>query len=279
MTFGTYGPRTPVHDTRMGANKTVPQLWIVLHTSEGGEGVDSAEGLSRFMTQPATATNVASYNAVFDTDRILPAVEYGVVPYAAGGGNAQGLHGCFPGKANQTRDQWLDPVSRAMIQQAARWILDVSREFSIPLIRIDYTKVALLRAGITDHHEISLAFKKSTHTDVGDGFPWDVLFSDIAALSYQPPIAPPTNPTPTSEEEMKRIGYVKHANHPAVYEQYNNGTKIWVPDDETFAVHTFLKNGGPIKVSTMPNDAWVKATGAIVGPIPAGVDGWGIPLS
>jgi hypothetical protein len=74
------------------------------------------------------------------------------------------------------------------------------------------------------------------------------------------------------------VGYVKHKNHSAVYRQWNNGTKTWIYDGDEFAVHAFVE-GQPIKVTTMPNDAWVRATGVIVGPIPLGVDGYGIPLS
>jgi hypothetical protein len=60
-----------------------------------------------------------------------------------------------------------------------------------------------------------------------------------------------------------------------VYAQYSNGTKVWIPDPATLGVYQFIR-AMPIQV--MPNDAWMKATGAIVGPIPPGVDGFGIPL-
>lgn len=192
MTVGTYGPRTRVHATRQGARKTSEQLWIALHTSEGSEGTvvagnSAAEQLCQFQTQPATATNVASYHAVFDTDRILPCVEDEIVAYSAGGGNSQGLHGCFPGRASQTRAQWLDPVSRAQIRQAAAWICDKAAKFSIPKHVLGYSQVRQYQKGLCDHHAISLAFKKSDHTDLGANFPWDVLMADIAALTPTPP--------------------------------------------------------------------------------------------
>lgn len=182
MIVGTYAPRVPVHPTRHGPRRTVPILWAVLHTSEGWETGDSAEQLGEFMGRPATATNVASYHDVADTDRIIPAVPHDVVAYAAGGGNAQGVHLCFPGRAGQTRAQWLDLNSRSMIRQGATWLVDVHQAHDIPLERIDPADLLAGRSGVCDHHDVSLAFHKSNHTDVGDAFPWDVLWSDVAEI-------------------------------------------------------------------------------------------------
>lgn len=95
------------------------------------------------------------------------------------------------------------------------------------------------------------------------------------------PLPPEHNPyqiTPSPEEDdVKRLGYIKHKGHPAVYEQWSNGTKTWVRDEATMDVHEFF-NGGNIKPIDMPNDAWMRAAGPIIGPLPAGVDGWGVPL-
>ena len=195
MSYANYGPRTDVHPTRHGPRKTTQNKWVVLHTSEGGELTNSAEALSAFMRTPATKSNVASYNCVFDTNQVLLAVPYDVVPYAAGGGNAQGIHGCFPGRANQTRAQWLDETSFAMIEQAALWILDVCDRYDIPPRRITWQQVKNGEMGICDHYDITRAFKKSTHTDVGVDFPWDVLFDEIDAALYPSEPDQPSQPT------------------------------------------------------------------------------------
>jgi len=211
MKYAIYGPRTNVHSTRHGPTKTTKNIYIVLHTSEGGETTASAEALSRFMETPRSGTNLASYNCVFDTDRVLPAVPYNVVPYAAGGGNAVGVHGCFPGRAGQTREQWLDDTSFAMIGQAARWILDVSDELGIPVRRITWQQVHAGESGICDHYDISRAFKKSNHTDVGPGFPWDVLFDEIKEIRVEhlPPVPDqpePDRPTINPQKDNDMIG-------------------------------------------------------------------------
>jgi len=124
----------------------------------------------------------ASYHAIFDTDQVIPAVAYDTVAHSAAGANARGVHGCFPGRAGQTRAQWLDDTSRAMIRQCAAWLLDVQSAEGIPLARIGPADLVAGRGGVCDHFDVSRAFRRSTHTDVGAGFPWDVLFADVVAL-------------------------------------------------------------------------------------------------
>jgi len=107
-----------------------------------------------------------------------------------------------------------------------------------------------------------------------------VIRNRVFSILFPAPVppVPPTNPTPPEGEEEVLIGYVKHPNHPAVYRQWSNGTKTWIHDGDELAVHQFVAGTTPIKVNTMPNDAWTRATGVIVGPIPEGEDGNGIPL-
>ena len=195
MSYATYGPRTVVHETRYGPRKTTVNKWIVLHTSEGGELTNSAEALSRFMESPGHEVQRGLVQRRLRHQSVLLAVPYDVVPYAAGGGNAQGIHGCFPGRANQTRAQWLDDTSFAMIEQAALWILDVCDRYDIPPRRITWQQVKNGETGICDHYDITRAFKKSTHTDVGVDFPWDVLFDEIDAALYPSEPDQPTQPT------------------------------------------------------------------------------------
>lgn len=202
MTYGKYASRVYVHPDRFGSAKTNgPNLWDILHTSEGQETTTSAEGLAAYMGRPGDRTTStgsrygSSYNVVFDTDQIIPAVPYNIVSFSASGANAQGVHGCFPGRANQTREQWLDPTSRAMILQAAAWLLDIEAQLTIPPVRITPVQMRENRRGLGDHLTVTQAFGKTNHTDVGPYFPWDVLYADIQALRGNPP-PPPPDPDP-----------------------------------------------------------------------------------
>jgi hypothetical protein len=209
MTSGVakYAPRVKVHPDRYGVARTDPILWAVLHTSEGAELTGSAEALGTFLGTPGDRQSSgggrygASYHVIGDTDQVIPAVPYGTVAYSAGGGNAHGIHFVFPGKAGQTRDQWLDQNSSEMIWQCARWLIDVSRELLIPLVRIHPADLQAKRRGVCDHLAVSEAFNKSDHWDVGPHFPWDVLFGRVELLLEA---LTPTAPPPTEDDNHMR---------------------------------------------------------------------------
>ena len=187
--IATYADRIAVHPDRYGARKTDgPNLWAVLHTSEGPEHDNAAEQLGGFIGRPGDRDNGrggrygSSYHVIFDTDRIIPAVPYDTVAYSAAGGNARGVHGCFPGKADQSRDQWLTGTSRQMISQCAAWLLDLQAVENIPLTHLMPPDLQAGRPGVCDHFAVSLAFRRSSHVDIGIGFPWDVLYADVVDL-------------------------------------------------------------------------------------------------
>jgi hypothetical protein len=182
-----YGPRCNVHPDRMGAIRTPPYRLVVVHTSEGSEGLSAAENLCSFMTLPGDRTDPAdgskygaSYHYVTDTDRVFPATRDDVVAYAAAGANHDGVHICIPGKAGQTREQWLDSTTAAYIAQCAQVMRDVAERYDIPLVRLTPAQVVAGEHGYCGHVDISAAYHRSTHTDPGALFPWDVLADQIA---------------------------------------------------------------------------------------------------
>lgn len=70
------------------------------------------------------------------------------------------------------------------------------------------------------------------------------------------------------------VNLIKHKSHPAVYAQYSGGYKTWIPDGHTLGVYEFVSGK---KVQDMPDNNWMRATGPILGPVPSGVNEWGIP--
>jgi hypothetical protein len=198
MTYGTYGTHLPPHPTRQGVVRDVGRIrGVCVHTSEGGESGTSAEALSGFISSPRTSNNLASYHAIADTDRIILEVPDHIVAYAAAGGNNDLLHICIPGKAGQTRDQWLDSNTRAMIRRVAEYICDKAQQYNIPFNRLTITTTRdRVSRGFNGHREVSKAFGQSTHYDPymnqtsGGNFPWDVLMADINEMTAPAPFPP-----------------------------------------------------------------------------------------
>lgn len=188
MTEATYKVHLPPHPTRMGGVRSLTGIrGVCVHDSEGGELPTSPEALSGFISSPRTEFNLASYHYITDTDSIIIEAPENRIAYSAGGGNIEWVHICIPGKANQTREQWLDTNSRAFIKQCAKFIVDQYRKYGFPLIKLTAAEVLEGRKGYCSHWDISRAYHKSTHTDPGVNFPWDVLDQDIKDL-LKPPV-------------------------------------------------------------------------------------------
>lgn len=190
-----FKPRVYVHPDRYGPAKTLgANRLLVVHTSEGGETANAAENLCGFLATKGDHFNGAtgnwfgaSYQYITDTDEgVFPATGDGVVAYAAAGANHDGIHFCIPGKAGQTRAQWLDADSTQHMASLAWAMKRKSLEHDIPLVKLTVAQVKDGKSrGYCSHHDVSLAFGKSTHTDPGKDFPWDVLANLLA-----PPLPP-----------------------------------------------------------------------------------------
>lgn len=191
MVLANMKPRVVVHPDRMGGVKPHgANRLFVLHTSEGGEGDGSAENLCALFARPGEKPSPsrpgsfygASYQYALDTDGVFPVVREDVVSYSAPPANGFGIHICFPGKARQTREEWLDFTSRRYIRRCAELLIDRSPELDIPLVRVSSAQVVAGAHGVCEHFTITNAYHKTDHTDVGVNFPWDVLFADITQL-------------------------------------------------------------------------------------------------
>lgn len=208
----TIVPTVFVHEDRMGAFRVRPFRLAVLHTTEGGEGDTRAEQLVDVCKLPGdrwvddnnhdAGRYGASYHGVFDTDCLRSITPLDRVAFAAPGANNDGIHAVFPGVIAQTREQWLDEVSSAGMWIAAQWLLHLERTEGIPAVRLSDAEVAAGHRGYCDHGTISHVYKRSTHTDVGANFPWDILAGRIAQLR---PVPPPTNPPAPKDPTAMRI--------------------------------------------------------------------------
>jgi hypothetical protein len=203
MTFANYKPRQPVGPGRGGTLDNGEHLWAVVHTSEGSEGLNSAEGLVKFIGTPATPApnlNLASYHEVFDTDGIFPVVPHDKRANHAGGGNVNGLGGCIPGTARQTRAQWFDDITAQYLERCAEWLADLHIAYGIPLVKLLPDDLVAGRRGVCGHVDVSNAFHKSDHTDPGTSFPWDWLITRANHI-----VAPPPEEDEVTAEEVQAM--------------------------------------------------------------------------
>lgn len=183
-----------------------PKRGVVVHASESGDG--TFDTLLYLMTRPGdrvipgsnpprmfgAAYHAVANGATGDYTQVLPGA---AGPYSASGANKDFWHICLPGRAAQTREEWLDPLSRGQIKAVAHFIVDKAKADGFPIRRITAAEVKAGGRGYCGHVDITNAYHLSDHTDPGINFPWDVLMFDIIA------ILTPTTPEP--EDDMRLI--------------------------------------------------------------------------
>lgn len=143
---------------------------IVIHSMEAAEKPTTAEAVARWFAGPLAPK--ASAHFCVDSDSAIQSVRLRDVAWAAPGANANGIHIELAGYAKQTEAQWLDAYGMDMLARAAGVVAELCRRYSIPVEKLSVPELKAGKRGICGHHDVTLAFRKSTHTDPGRNFPW-----------------------------------------------------------------------------------------------------------
>lgn len=187
--------------------------WVVLHTMETAEGNSIAESIGgNWFTNPAAQ---ASAHYCVDNDSIVQGVNEGDYAWASGPtGNYLGIQIEMAGRASQSRAEWLDDYSRAMLERVAAITADICTRQGIPVRVLTDEQVARGEAGITTHAALARVFRETNHTDPGPNFPWDYFMERVQTYvrgggSVEVPAAPaaqPVAPTPPADPTPLREG-------------------------------------------------------------------------
>lgn len=173
------------------AGRTKGVRLIVLHDMETDELLTDAEAVGNYFAGP-TAPDASAHVGV-DGDSTVGYVRPEDTAFGAPSANADGFHIEQAGRARQSRDEWLDPFSRATIWRAARAGVEAASQFWIPRRQLTVAEVADgVTKGFTDHRTVTAAFGTvGGHTDPGEFYPWDLFLGDMEAIA-----------SPHQEDEM-----------------------------------------------------------------------------
>lgn len=152
---------------------------IVMHSMESQEKPDTAESVAKWFGGPTAPKSSAHF--CVDNNSAVRVVDDHDIAWGAPGANSDGLHIEMAGRASQTRAQWLDAYSDAVLHQAANVAAAWCIAYKIPVVHLTPAQVADGKTkGIAGHIDVTHAFPKlGTHTDPGAGFPWDVFLDKV----------------------------------------------------------------------------------------------------
>jgi N-acetyl-anhydromuramyl-L-alanine amidase AmpD len=151
---------------------------VVIHTMEIAERPDAAEICARWFKTPVS--RVSAHYCV-DADSVIQCVREKDIAWHARGGNTNSIGVELAGFASQTRRDWADPYSAAVLDRAANLVADVCRRRRIPVRWVVADDLVAGRRGLTGHNEVSEAFEQSDHWDPGDGCPVEAFVDRVRA--------------------------------------------------------------------------------------------------
>lgn len=173
---------------------------IVIHDMEAAEKATTAENIAAYFAGPQAPVASAHYNV--DNDSIAQSVHETDTAFHAPGMNADGIGIEHAGYARQTRTDWLDAYSTAMLKRSAQLTADIATRYGIPIVHLTNDQLRAGAKGFVGHYQGSQVYRGS-HTDPGNGFPWDVYLqwvreAQAAQNGTTTPVKPVTPSKPTT---------------------------------------------------------------------------------
>lgn len=160
--------------------RTAPISLLVIHSAECAETATAAEALQGWAAGPSAPK--ASWHYAVDSDSTTQSVRDEDTAWHAPGVNDRAIGVELAGRASQTPAQWADAYSTAVLDRAARLFARLCNRHSIPAVYVDAAGLQRGERGITTHADVSRAFKRSTHTDPGSGFPLAAFIAMVSEL-------------------------------------------------------------------------------------------------
>lgn len=160
---------------------------LVVHTAEGATTIES---LGNFFANPAN--EVSSHAGADDKANTIGVyVKRTDCAWTQAGANSVAVSLEICGFAAWDRSTW--NAHPAMLENVARWLVEESAEFGIPLTKLTPGEAQSGGRGVCAHSD--LGSWGGNHSDPGPGFPWDrVLELAGGSASSSPPPTPAPAP-------------------------------------------------------------------------------------
>lgn len=161
------------------ADRTKVDL-IVLHSMESQEKPGTARNVAKWFGGPIPPRASAHY--CIDNAEIVRCLRDEDIGWHAPGANSNGIGIEHAGRASQTTVEWSDAYSRSMLALSVELCARLCLKWGIPAKLVTMEGLLRKERGITIHAAVSKAFKKSTHTDPGPGFPLTWYIKEVERI-------------------------------------------------------------------------------------------------
>lgn len=222
-TFSSHAIGDNPNPTRVVIHATCPTIGF-----SGASAAGQALGTARYF---AGGNAGGSAHYVEDVAVETHCVPDGTIAYhAPPNQHSIGIEICAEGgqyAQSYTRDQWLSPQAWPAVQRAAARTKELCQRFGIPMVKISVADLLAGRHGICGHVDVSQAWHQSSHSDPGDGFPWDRFMAAVTGGAV--PAAGPPVPAPVSTwQSLPDLAYGQTNSSIASLQRFLNAYN-WVP--------------------------------------------------
>jgi len=199
---------------------------VVIHDMEYPEREKSAEWCANYFAGQDGTRQMPSAHYCIDAGEIIQGVKEtdgawhtpGSLPNKQGREiNRTSIGIEHAGYAKQTKEEWFDEYSKAMLERSAGLVADICIRHKIPVVKLSPADLLAGKHGITGHGDCTKATGVGDHSDPGPNFPWDWYIERVQTYydamngipaprgADVPLVQKPTNETP-SLFSMKTVG-------------------------------------------------------------------------
>ena len=230
---------------------------FVIHTQEGP---GTARSLAGYLQN---ANSQVSYHYSIDDIECIAVVDTDRSSWSVLDANGYTINLCYAGsRANMTRSEWIAKYSKAI--DFTGWLIarDAKKYGFSPYV-IGHPEIRAGKQGTTDHFGITKGLGIGDHTDVGPGYPWDLLRAAIDKyMGNTAPLPPAPLPIVNPIDEHRKandwLGEPLDGQKPCPdkkgqFRYYRNGAIYWTPETGAHAIPSeLLKKFGDLKWETGP---------------------------
>lgn len=151
-----------------------------------------------------TVVKPSSAHYVVDPGEVVQVVYDSVEAYhAPPNQHSVGVELCDPQSGSGAR--WGDDNHDRMLKRAARLVARLCLAYGVPVRKIGPQALRAGEEGICGHADVTNAWGETTHTDPGEGFPWDRFMGMVRDARDTLLDAPDPTPTPDAGGHGTRI--------------------------------------------------------------------------
>ena len=189
----------------VGRRGVVPNI-IAIHTVEGPENPRTADNVANWFKSVD-----ASSHWVHDNDSRVRVVRDEDTSWTLPGAANRSLNIELAGYARQSKADWADAFSIAMLEGAALSAAEWCIKYDIPTRKLTDDQIRNGSKGFVGHVDVNRVYRKSTHWDPGPHFPWPYFLgrvdAKIAELKSGKPATKP--PTPSNDNSGFSQSWIK----------------------------------------------------------------------